>query len=154
MKITDVRSHVLQYPLDEKLGYSQMYFPRRTAHIVEVITDEGIHGFDEAFGGGQVAPALAHAYFIPVVNHVWGSAVAVVTNLHLLAAMPNLPGSIEPVQPMLEYDTTPNRFREELLVTPLSIPDQVKRNGGGVSLPPGPGLGVEMDLEFMKKFEV
>jgi len=43
MKITDVKSHVLQYPLDEKLGYSQMYFDRRTAHIVEVITDEGIH---------------------------------------------------------------------------------------------------------------
>jgi len=98
--------------------------------------------------------ALAHAYFVPVVNHVWGSAVAVATNLHLLAAMPDLPGAAEPVQPMLEYDTTPNRFREELLVKPLAIPEQVTQNGGWVSLPPGPGLGIEIDLEFVKRFEV
>ena len=385
MKIADVKSHVLQYPLEKELGYSQMYFDRRTAHIVEVVTDEGIHGYGEAFGGGQVALAnkaivervirpliigedpldrekiwhkvynalrdhgqkgmpiqslsgvdialwdivgrylklplykllggalrqsipvygygmmlqripeleksfaeesiqivdagykatkmkiglgarrdiqlvkavreaigpdillmvdanhaytareaiplgrelehldvfwfeepvapedhqgyrdvctaldlpvaggeaeftrwgfrdlianrcvdvlqpetcglggiteyckvlaLAHAYFIPVVNHVWGSAVAVATNLHLLAAMPDLPGAAEPVQPMLEYDTTPNRFREELLIKPLDVPGQVKRNGGWVSLPPGPGLGIEIDYNFMKKFEV
>ena len=82
------------------------------------------------------------------------SAVAVAANLHLLAAMPDLPGAMEPVQPMLEYDTTPNRFREELLATPLSIPDQVKRNGGWVSLPQGPGLGIELDFDFMEKFEV
>jgi len=385
MKIADVKSHVLQYPLEKELGYSQMYFDRRTAHIVEVVTDEGIHGYGEAFGGGQVALAnkaivervirpliigedpldrekiwhkvynalrdhgqkgmpiqslsgvdialwdivgrylklplykllggalrqsisvygygmmlqripeleksfagesiriveagykatkmkiglgarrdiqlvkavreaigpdillmvdanhaytareaiplgrelehlnvfwfeepvapedhqgyrdvctaldlpvaggeaeftrwgfrdlianrcvdvlqpetcglggiteyckvlaLAHTYFIPVVNHVWGSAVAVATNLHLLAAMPPLPGAAEPVQPMLEYDTTPNRFREELLVKPLDVPGQVKRNGGWVSLPPGPGLGVEIDFNFVKRFEV
>jgi D-galactarolactone cycloisomerase len=78
----------------------------------------------------------------------------VATNLHLLAAMPHLPGAAEPVQPMLEYDTTPNRFREELLVKPLNIPDQVKRNGGWVSLPPGPGLGIEVDFDFVKRFEV
>jgi D-galactarolactone cycloisomerase len=385
MKIAEVKSHVLQYPLEKELGYSQMYFDRRTTHIVEVVTDEGIHGYGEAFGGGQVALAnkaivelvirplivgedpldrekiwhkvynslrdhgqkgmplqslsgvdialwdiagrylklplykllggafrqsisvygygmmlqripeleksfasestriveagykaikmkiglgarrdiqlvkavreaigpdillmadanhaytareaiplgrelehlnvfwfeepvapedhqgyrdvctaldlpvaggeaeftrwgfrdlianrcvdvlqpetcglggiteyckvlaLAHTYFIPVVNHVWGSAVAVATNLHLLAAMPDLPGAAEPVQPMLEYDTTPNRFREELLVKPLDIPGQVKRNGGWVSLPPGPGLGIEIDFNFMKRFEV
>lgn len=98
--------------------------------------------------------ALAHSYFIPVVNHVWGSAVAVATNLHLLTAMPDLPGAAEPVQPMLEYDTTPNRFREELLVKPLAIPEQVKQNSGWVSLPAGPGLGIEIDLNFMKRFEV
>ena len=32
----------------------------------------------------------AHAHFVPVVNHVWGSAVAVAVNMHLLAAMPDL----------------------------------------------------------------
>jgi D-galactarolactone cycloisomerase len=68
--------------------------------------------------------------------------------------MPDLPGAAEPVQPMLEYDTTPNRFREELLVKPLAIPEQVKKNGGWVSLPAGPGLGIEIDLNFMKRFEV
>ena len=30
--------------------------------------------------------ALAQANFIPVVNHVWGSAVSIAANLHLLTA--------------------------------------------------------------------
>jgi D-galactarolactone cycloisomerase len=98
--------------------------------------------------------ALAHAHFIPVINHVWGSAVAVAVNLHLLAALPDLPGGAHPVQPMLEYDTTPNRFREELLVEPLGILEQVKKNGGFVSLPRGPGLGIEVDREFLAHFSV
>jgi D-galactarolactone cycloisomerase len=98
--------------------------------------------------------ALAHSHFVPVVNHVWGSAVAVAMNLHLLAAMPDLPGGAHPVQPMLEYDTTPNRFREELLKEPLNILTQVKQNDGWVSLPKGPGLGVEINIDFVRAFQV
>lgn len=97
---------------------------------------------------------MARAHFVPVVNHVWGSAVAIGTNLHLLAALPDLPGAAEPVQPMLEYDTTPNRFREELLKVPLRIGEQVRRNGGSVALPAGPGLGVDPDPDFLKHFAV
>lgn len=102
----------------------------------------------------QKVLALATANFIPVVNHVWGSAVAVGTNLHLLAALPDLPGAAHPVQPMLEYDTTPNRFREELLTEPLRIQEQVAASGGTVALPQGPGLGIEPDRDFIKHFEV
>jgi D-galactarolactone cycloisomerase len=98
--------------------------------------------------------ALAEAHFMPIVNHVWGSAVAVATNMHLLAALPDLPGGAHPVQPMLEYDTTPNRFREELLTEPLRVGEQVKESGGSVGLPGGPGLGVEPDPDFVKHFSV
>jgi len=235
MKIRDVKSHILQYPLDQPLGYSQMYFDRRTAHVSvreaigpevllmadanhaytareaiplgreledldvywfeEPVAPEDHQGYrdvcnalDMAVAGGEaeftrwgfrdlianrcvdiLQPetcglggiteyckilALAHTYFVPVVNHVWGSAAAIATNLHLLAAMPDLPGSMHPVQPMLEYDTTPNRFKEELLIAPFDIPGQVRRNGGWVSLPSGPGLGIEIDFDFMKRFEV
>ncbi|WP_420403940.1 mandelate racemase/muconate lactonizing enzyme family protein [Nisaea sp.] len=98
--------------------------------------------------------ALAEAHFLPIVNHVWGSAVAVATNMHLLAALPDLPGGAHPVQPMLEYDTTPNRFREELLTEPLRVGEQVKESGGTVALPGGPGLGVEPDPGFLQHFSV
>ena len=57
MKITDVKSHVLAYDLPEELGYSQQYYARRTAHIVEITTDEGITGWGECFGPGPVAVA-------------------------------------------------------------------------------------------------
>ncbi|WP_170579983.1 mandelate racemase/muconate lactonizing enzyme family protein [Ruegeria arenilitoris] len=93
--------------------------------------------------------ALCHAHFTPVVNHVWGSAVAVATNLHLLAAMPAMPGGLHPWEPMLEFDTTDNKFRDDLLTVPLEIQKQVKANNGRVTIPTGPGLGVEPDLEFI-----
>lgn len=97
--------------------------------------------------------ALCHAHFVPVVNHVWGSAIAVATNLHLLAAMPSIPGGLYQREPLLEFDTTDNRFRDELLTEPLDIQGQVQRRGGYASIPNGPGLGVEPDLEFIRRYE-
>lgn len=96
--------------------------------------------------------ALAHTHFTPVVNHVWGSAIAIATNLHLLAAMPPLPGGLHPSEPMLEFDTTDNRFRDDLLVESLDIQGQVSRTGGFVSIPSGPGLGVEPDRDFIQRY--
>lgn len=98
--------------------------------------------------------ALAHTHFVPVVNHVWGSAVAVAANLHLLAALPDLPGGAHPVQPLLEYDTTPNRFREELLAEPLDVLGRVEREGGTIGLPKGPGFGFDLDWDFVGHFRV
>lgn len=98
--------------------------------------------------------ALAHTHFTPVINHVWGSAVAVATNLHLLAAMPPLPGGLFPRAPMLEFDTTDNSFRDDLLEEPLDIQGQVARTGGFAVIPEGPGLGVEPNREFVTRFSV
>ncbi len=98
--------------------------------------------------------ALCHAHFTPVVNHVWGSAVAVATNMHLLAAMPPLPGGLHPWEPMLEFDTTHNAFRDDLLTTPLDIQGQVAANNGTVALPMGPGIGVTPDRDFIRKFNI
>lgn len=96
--------------------------------------------------------ALCHAHFTPVINHVWGSAIAVATNLHLLAAMPPLPGGLHPWEPMLEFDTTDNKFRDELLKDPLNIQQQVASSNGRVQIPDGPGLGVEPDRDFIKRY--
>ncbi len=93
--------------------------------------------------------ALCHAHHTPVVNHVWGSAVAVAANLHLLAAMPALPGGLHPWEPMLEFDTTHNAHRDKMLKEPLSIQDQVRATGGYISVPEGPGLGIEPDSDFI-----
>ena len=98
--------------------------------------------------------ALCHSHFTPVVNHVWGSAIAVAVNLHLLAAMPPLPGGLFPWEPMLEFDTTHNRFIDDLLTVSLDIKKQVKINNGTVSLPHGPGLGVTPKRDFLDKFRI
>ena len=98
--------------------------------------------------------ALCHAHFTPVVNHVWGSAVAVATSMHLLAAMPPMPGGLHPWEPMLEFDTTDNKFRDELLTEPLDIQDQVKKNNGRVAIPDGAGIGVEPDMAFIRHYAI
>ena len=98
--------------------------------------------------------ALASAHMVPVVNHVWGTAVAVATNMHLLMAQPDMPGGAHPVRPMLEFDTTPNRFRDDLLLDPLAIRDQLARTGGIVRPPERPGLGIEPDPKFIAAYAV
>lgn len=98
--------------------------------------------------------ALCHAHFTPVVNHVWGSAIAVATNLQLLAAMPPMPGGLHPWEPMLEFDTTDNKFRDNLLAEPLNIQAQVKANAGRVAIPTGPGIGVTPDRDFIAHYSV
>lgn len=98
--------------------------------------------------------ALCHAHFTPVINHVWGSAIAVATNLQLLAAMPPLPGGLHPWEPMLEFDTTDNKFRDNLLTEPLNIQEQVKNNKGRVAIPTGAGLGVTPDRAFIEHYKV
>lgn len=100
--------------------------------------------------------ALAHAHFTPVVNHVWGSALAVAVNLHLLAAAPPLPGGLHPAEPMLEFDTTHNIFRDELPTTPLQIQQQVTANAGMVRVPDAPagGHGVTPAPEVLEKYAV
>jgi D-galactarolactone cycloisomerase len=97
--------------------------------------------------------ALASANLVPMVNHVWGSAVAVAANMHLLMAMPDMPGGAHPVQPMLEFDTTPNKFRDDLLLEPLNIRGQLAKSKS-VRPPSKPGLGVSPDPDFLRSFAV
>ncbi|WP_420392395.1 mandelate racemase/muconate lactonizing enzyme family protein [Acuticoccus sp.] len=95
--------------------------------------------------------ALAHAHLTPVINHVWGSALAVAVNLQLLAAMPPVPGGLHPDEPMLEYDTTHNAFLTELAQEPLAIVEGVARHGH-VDVPDRPGHGVTPDPEVLRRY--
>ena len=97
---------------------------------------------------------LCHAHFTPVINHVWGSAIAIATNLQLLAAMPTMPGGLHPWEPMLEFDTTDNKFRDELLEEPLDIQGQIQLQDGYIAIPDAPGIGVTPNLDFIARYEV
>jgi D-galactarolactone cycloisomerase len=97
--------------------------------------------------------ALCHAHHTPVINHVWGSAIAVATNIQLLAAMPPLPGGLFPREPWLEFDTTHNTFRDALLQEPLDIQGQVARSGS-VAVPNTSGIGVRPDRAVIERFRI
>ena len=98
--------------------------------------------------------AMAHAFGTPVIPHVWGSDILIAVDLHLVSVLPDIPGGLHQFQPMLEYDTTPNLFHEDLLTTPLSIPQQVRDNHGRAKPPEGPGIGIELNDAFVEKYRV
>jgi D-galactarolactone cycloisomerase len=61
MKITDIKIHALQSPLAQPFAFSQGWVKRRSATLVEVLTDEGITGWGEAFAQGLEPPQIAVA---------------------------------------------------------------------------------------------
>ena len=61
MKITAVNVHILQSPIDPPFAFSQGWVHRRSATLVEVITDQGLVGWGEAFAQGLEPPHIAAA---------------------------------------------------------------------------------------------
>ena len=98
--------------------------------------------------------ALAQSNFIPIVNHVWGSALSVAVNLHLLTSLPDMPGGLFPTKSMLEFDTTEkNIFITDLAEENFSILDQVKDKDGFASPLENIGIGINPKKEFIKEYE-
>jgi D-galactarolactone cycloisomerase len=67
--------------------------------------------------------------------------------------MPPLPGGLHPQEPMLEFDTTDNKFRDALLTVPMDIQGQIAATGR-VAIPDAPGIGVTPDPRMLKRFAI
>lgn len=85
--------------------------------------------------------ALASCHNIACAPHSFGSAIALAANAHLLASLPN--GLI------LEVDQTPNALRDDLLQQPIRL-----NSDGTVTVPSGPGLGVELNEDTIARYRV
>lgn len=93
--------------------------------------------------------ALALTHNIEVSPHTWGSSIALATSLHILAAKPDIPPSINPAEPLLEFDQTENPFRTYLAREPITIDKD-----GYVKVPTQPGLGIDIDENIIEKYRV
>jgi D-galactarolactone cycloisomerase len=91
---------------------------------------------------------LAQAHGVAVNPHVWGSAIAQAASLQLIAALPVAHHSLFAIEPVLEYDRSAHPFRQHLITTPIV------QQGGWVTIPDGPGLGVEVDRAVLERFRV
>ncbi len=85
--------------------------------------------------------ALAQAFGLPVIPHVFSSAVSTIANMHLIASLPNAG--------LLEFDQNPNPLRSELFTEPI-VPDA----DGKVALPDRPGLGVTLDEKTIDQYRI
>jgi D-galactarolactone cycloisomerase len=61
MKITAIHTHVLGTRIDTPFAFSQGWVTQRAAVIVEVVTDSGLVGWDEALCVGLQRPDIAAA---------------------------------------------------------------------------------------------
>lgn len=112
----------------------------------------GLQGFRELIDGGVVdivQPDACRCGGITesvrvaqaarrIAPHTWSDAVALVANMHVVAATPHAI--------TVEMDQTGNPFIEQLLKHPLKIED------GELALPQAPGLGIELDEDIVERY--
>src|SRR4051812_16760091 len=147
----DVR-RALQLPITggEHLGSLDAFREYVARRVVDVLQP------DVANCGGLSAArriaALAQAFHVRVYPHVWGTPVAVAAGLHFAATLPSTPPTMTPTplaqEPLFEFDSTPHPIRDAMLT------DDLRPKDGWLTIPDGPGLGVEVDPEIVARFEV
>jgi len=129
-----LRTPVAGYETETGLPGFRELIARRAVDIVQP---------DVIWTGGitetRKVAALAQAYHLPVIPHVFSSAVASIANMHLIASLPN--GG------MLEFDQNPNPLRSELFEEPLTVDGD-----GRIRLPDRPGLGVTLNQDTLEKY--
>jgi len=92
--------------------------------------------------------AMASAASIPVVPHVWGTNVGLAAALQLYAALPNIPERRFAAEPFFEYDRSHHPFRDGV------THEQLRFEGGYLEIPNRPGLGINLDMDFVQTFTV
>lgn len=130
----------------EQLFGKQGYAPWLEARALDLIQPDlcSSGGFTEL----KKIAALAQAAHTPMIPHVWGSGVGLAASLQLIAALPSLPLTLNPVEPMLEFDRSSHPFRRELIF------DGIQMQAGRVQIPDAPGIGVEVNREVLARYAV
>lgn len=89
---------------------------------------------------GMRIAALADAFQIGLSPHMWGGALMFSAGLQVCA--------VSPSAFIVEYSLLPNPLHHELPKNPIVAKD------GRITVPDRPGLGIEVDEEFVKKYTV
>ncbi len=98
-------------------------------------------GIGEAYFVAELAALRGRA----CVPHAWGGAVMMAATLQLLAVIPE-PTEIDGSYGcLIEWDTFENPMRTDLLTEPLVV------TAGRVPIPAGPGLGVDVDEQALRR---
>jgi D-galactarolactone cycloisomerase len=147
----DVR-RVLQLPITggEHLGSLDAFREYVSRRVVDVLQPD-VANCGGLSGARRIA-ALAQAFHVRVYPHVWGTPVAVAAGLHFAATLPSTPPTVTPTplaqEPLFEFDSTPHPIRDAMLT------DDLRPRGGWLTIPDGPGLGVEVDPDVLARFAV
>ncbi|TKI08881.1 mandelate racemase/muconate lactonizing enzyme family protein [Martelella alba] len=91
---------------------------------------------------------MAMAFGVRTNPHVWGTGIGIAASLQFIALLPcHTPVSLSPAQPSLEFDRTEHPLRQAILKEPITHCD------GWVTIPQGPGLGIDIDRSALIRFK-
>jgi D-galactarolactone cycloisomerase len=90
---------------------------------------------------------MAHLWGLQVQPHCWAGAIATAATLQVLSLLPDPTWGHTPEPPMLEMDLIENPFRDRI----TTQPPRVARDGF-IDVPKGPGLGIEVDEDALKRY--
>lgn len=110
-----------------------------TRHAVDIVQPDVI--WSGGITEGRKIAAVAQSYGLPVIPHVFSSAVSTIANMHFIASIAN--GS------WLEFDQNPNALRSELFEEPLPVD-----RDGNVRLPDRPGLGMTLNRDTVDRYRI
>ena len=65
MKITAIRAHVLEAPIDQPFAFSQTWVDRRVGLVVEIETDAGLIGWGDGYGPPWLLAAVIERAYAP-----------------------------------------------------------------------------------------
>ncbi|MFK7802660.1 MAG: mandelate racemase/muconate lactonizing enzyme family protein [Anaerolineae bacterium] len=97
---------------------------------------------------GKRIADMARTWHMRCIPHVWGTAIGRVASLHFIASIAPTPPALFPQQPLLELDLTPHPLRDNVALNPPKITE------GWVEVPKSPGLGLEIDEDFLEKHKL
>jgi len=123
-----------------KIGFREWISQRAVDILQPDLCSAG--GFTEC----RKISALAQAWHMPIVPHVWGSGIGLAASLQFIASLPPAPLALNPIEPMLEYDQSDHPFRRALIYDALPI------QNGMVQIPDRPGLGIEINRDILKQY--
>ena len=90
--------------------------------------------------------ALASAFQTNVIPHSWGTGIAFAAGLHLVSTLDPVPGRLRMPEAMLEMDRSESALRDTL------TQPQFKQADGRVAVPTAPGLGVDIDPDYLARY--
>lgn len=105
---------------------------------------------DVAISGGLTEARrisdLAETWNIFCMPHAWGTPISLAASLHLISSMGHIPPSLNPLEPMLEFDKTENPLRS-VIKHDIELDEN-----GYVKVPEQSGLGIDVDEKLMEKY--
>ena len=92
--------------------------------------------------------AMASAWNVALIPHVWGTNVGLAASLQFFAALPHFPERRYPADPFFEYDRSPHPLRDGVTQEKFVMKESY------LDIPSRPGLGVTLDMDFVKRHAI